>query len=162
MLVFYAGFVSVFWCLGVAHGALEFSSVVAWDGETGGLVKTGSGKEFRVDMPVDFGGKGRYACPDEVFLASVGGCLLTTFLFIRRKMHIHLKSLRITVRGTVEPLGPEGFRVTKIRAHMDVVVGEGEGTLGDRCAELTRDYCHISRTLEDAIKLEVSWTVEER
>jgi len=147
----------------MSHGPLEFRAVVEWDGETGGVASLpGSSTELRVDMPVEFGGGSRYPCPDEVFLASIGGCLLTTFLYIRRKMGFRLEGLRIEVVGVVDSSGPEGYRVSRVDAHMHVYVGRGDGGLAERCAELASEYCHITRTLEEAIPVEVSWTVSER
>jgi len=68
--------------------SLIFETKLIWDGEGGGEVKAKESKDLKLDMPVEFGGKGRYPCPDELFLAGLAGCLLKTFLYFRNKAQL--------------------------------------------------------------------------
>jgi len=134
---------------------LKYQIKLSWDGKSGGEVDF-KGSTLRLDTPVDFGGGGRYPCPDELFFSAVGGCLLTTFLYFQRKLSLCLEGLQVTIGGDVELVGPEGYRITRIKALLHVQTIEEEKAKAKECAALTRDFCNITRTLERAIPTEIS------
>ena len=104
---------------------LRYSSIVCWDKESGGEVSCKSTVDFKVDMPTEFSGEGRYPCPDQVFLASIGGCLLTTFLHFKRRLDLEVEDVRISVEGKVELVGAEGYRIERIDAILHVKAKRG-------------------------------------
>ena len=140
---------------------LRYRAVVRWDGETGGEVSCRSPVDFRVDIPPEFSGRGRYPCPDQVFLASIGGCLLTTFLHFKMRLGLEIEDVRISVEGEVGLVGAEGYRLKGVEATIYVKAVEGEERLARRCAELARDYCHITKSIEEALPIRVHVEVEE-
>ncbi len=125
-----------------------------WDGESGGEISIGNHPPLRLDTPVEYGGRGRYPCPDELFLSAIGGCLLTTFLYFKRKVRLHLEGLQISVSGNVNLIGPEGYRITDLKAVLRVKTSKGEESNVKKCVEWAKDYCHITRALTVPIKLE--------
>ena len=131
-----------------------------WDGESGGEVSCKKSVDFRVDIPVEFSGEGRYPCPDQVFLASIGGCILTTFLHFKRRLGLEIKDLRISVEEEVALVGSEGYRIRWVEAVLHVKAEREEEGLARRCAELARDYCHITKTVEKALPIRVYIEVE--
>ena len=58
---------------------LLYTAEAQWDKETGGKV-TANGFKVSFDTPEDYGGSERHPCPDQLFLASITGCLMNTFL----------------------------------------------------------------------------------
>jgi len=95
---------------------LECQIHLFWDGESGGEIDF-KGSALRLDTPVEFGGKGRYPCPDQLLFSAVGGCLLTTFLYFQRKLSFRLDGLQITVGGDIDLDGPEGYRINPHKGH---------------------------------------------
>jgi len=142
--------------------ALRYGAVVRWDKESGGEVSCKEAVGFKVDMPTEFSGRGRYPCPDQVFLASIGGCLLTTFLYFKRRLDLEAEDVRVSVDGEVALVGAEGYRIEWVEAILHVKAKSGEGDLARRCAELARDYCHITRTIEKALPVRVYVEVEAK
>lgn len=140
--------------------ALRYGAAVRWDKESGGEVSCKNTVDFRVDTPTEFSGTGRYPCPDQVFLASLGGCLLTTFLHFKRRFDFEVEDVRVSVDGEVALVGAEGYRTEWVEVILHIKVKSGEGTLARRCAELARDYCHITRTIEKALPITVYVEVE--
>ena len=134
---------------------LEYQIHLFWDGESGGKIDF-KGSALRLDTPVEFGGKGRYPCPDQLLFSAVGGCLLTTFLYFQRKLSFHLNGFHITVGGDIDLDGPEGYRITRIKAILHVKTIEGEDAKAKDCAKLTKDFCHITRALEKVVPTEIS------
>jgi len=134
---------------------LKYQIKLLWDGKSGGEVDF-KGFTLRLDTPVEFGGRGRYPCPDELLFSAVGGCLLTTFLYFQRKLRLRLEDLQVTISGDIDLIGPEGYRITRIEAVLHIQTIEEEEAKAKECAALTRDFCHITRTLERAIPTEIS------
>ncbi len=139
--------------------SLEFKAKLIWDGDSGGEVKARKYKDLKLDMPVEFGGKGRYPCPDELFLAGLAGCLLTTFLYFRSKLNFHMQRFEILTSGTLSAES-DGYRIAGIEATMHAKTNRSEKTKARRCIELTKKYCHITRTLEKAIPIKISGRID--
>jgi organic hydroperoxide reductase OsmC/OhrA len=135
---------------------LKYQVKLLWDKRSGAEVSIGEFPKLKLDMPAEFGGEGKYPCPDELFLSAVGGCLLTTFLYFKNKINLRLNGLKISVIGTIDMISPaEGYRVTGIEATMQVEVEESEKVKAEKCARLSEEYCHITRTLEGVIPIKV-------
>ena len=139
---------------------LRYGANVHWDGESGGDVSCKNPIDFRVDIPLEFSREGHYPCPDQVFLASIEGCLLTTFLDFKRRFDLEVKDVQVSVEGEVTLVGAEGYRIRWVEAVVHVNAGKGEENLVKRCAKLVRDYCHITRTIEKALPIRVYVEVE--
>jgi hypothetical protein len=54
---------------------LGFSANVLWDGKNGGQIALRNLAPLKIDALPEFGGKGEQPFPDELFFASIGGCL---------------------------------------------------------------------------------------
>lgn len=129
---------------------------LSWDGKSGGEITLPKGSTLRIDMPKEFGGEGKYLCPDELFFSAVGGCLLTTFLYMHKKLRFNLKGLHILVRGEIESHAPEGYKVSMARVNMNVETDdEGRGKAQD-CIEMTKKFCHITNSIEKAVPIEIA------
>lgn len=139
---------------------LEYRVEVTWDKETGGEADIEHFPALRLDIPVEFGGGGRYPCPDELFLSAVAGCLLTTFLYFKKVMKLHLEDFHVSAKQTIEKPKQDGYRITGIDALISVKVKTQERRKAERCVELAKQYCHITRTLETAIPLRISTQIQ--
>jgi len=137
---------------------LRYEVELVWDKETGGEARIGSFPAIRLDMPVEFGGKGRFPCPDELFFSAVGGCLLTTFLHYKKKLRLRLGGLQVLIKGAVDFIGKKGYEITGIEATLKIETDETERA--KECAELAKYYCHITRSLEPAIPIKVSTEIK--
>jgi uncharacterized OsmC-like protein len=131
-----------------------------WDGKTGGIATSTGGYTIVYDTPKTYGGNEEGICPDEVFLASLVGCLNNTFLDFQRRFEMELVSIELNAKSTSK-FGSEGYSITKIEIYGEVVVGEDELETGERCVELMKTYCHISSSIKDCIPFEYSITVRE-
>lgn len=139
---------------------LQYSVEVTWDNHTGGEVNIGRFPGLRLDMPVEFGGEGRYPCPDELFLSAVSACLLTTFLYFKKGMKIELEEFHVSAKQTIEKPKTDGYRMTGIDASIRVKVRRQDRRKAEKCVELARKYCHITRTLETAIPIRISTEIQ--
>ncbi len=129
---------------------------LTWDGQSGAEIKLATTYPLKIDLPAEFGGHGRYPCPNELFFASIGGCLITEFLYFRKKLNFMLRGLQVDIEGKEEMFGSEGYRITHIRATITIETVERDRDEVETCIELTKKYCPLTRTLEKAIPIEVN------
>ena len=94
-----------------------------------------------LDTPSYFGGEGIHPCPDELFFSSIGGCLLTTFLYFQRRLELPLKDVQISVRGEVKFLGPKGYTIDETYANIKIKTTSDAASKAERCAKLTEVFC---------------------
>lgn len=139
---------------------LAFSIEVQWDGRSGGQARLGDHEPLKMDAHPEFGGEGKDPCPDELFLTSIGGCLLTTFLYVRRKLKLPLVDLKVSVSGEVRLEGPEGYRLTSVDATIYVKTLKGQEARAEECVKLTRDFCHLTRLVEEMVPLVLSAKID--
>jgi len=140
-------------------GNLRYGVKLLWDKETGGRAYVEGFPPLLFDRPVKFGGKSRFPCPDHYFFSAVGGCVITTFLFFRGRLKLKMKELQVSVQGEVNSVGPEGYRVANLDIVVHVGVDEGERSKAEKCAELAREFCHLTRSLERGIPVSVKYEV---
>ncbi|MFW9843659.1 MAG: OsmC family protein, partial [Candidatus Thorarchaeota archaeon] len=99
-------------------------------------------------------------CPDELFVSSILGCLNNTFLDFQRKFEMVLKAF--TLNGVATAIfDGEGYMITGMKVSGEVVVGEDELQTGERCIELMKEYCHLTRTIKQCLPIEYDITVRE-
>ena len=95
---------------------MEYHIRGVWDGPSGVEVNLREGYALKLDMPAAFGGLGKHPCPNELFFSAIGSCILMMFLYFEKRFNLHLQGLRASVDGNVDMIGPEGYRITGIRA----------------------------------------------
>ena len=140
------------------EGRLHYTAEAQWDKETGGEV-TANGFKVSCDTPRDHSGYERHPCPDQLFLVSITGCLMNTFLYYRNHMGAETRDIKISAEAEIQLVNPLGYRVKGIDAHIQVWSTEEEADLNRTCAERTRDYCHLTKSIEGSIPINVTITV---
>ncbi|MFX0107603.1 MAG: OsmC family protein, partial [Candidatus Hodarchaeota archaeon] len=106
------------------------------------------------------GGAGEGICPDELFVSSVLACLNNTFLDFQRRFEMELISLELSGKATANFDGT-GYKIMKIEVWGEILVGEDELDVGERCVHLMKEYCHVSRSLEGCIPIKYDISVKE-
>lgn len=139
---------------------LRYQVKVNWDGESGGFVECENCSDLRVDIPREFSGLGCSPCPDHLFLASIGGCLLTTLLHFKGRFNLDIADVNISVSEDITLSRSDGYRIRSVKAVMSVKANLGSVDIVKRCAELAKDYCHITRSIEACTPLDVSVEVK--
>lgn len=133
---------------------LNYKAEAQWDKETGGEV-TSNGFKVSFDTPRDHGGNERHPCPDQLFLASITGCLMNTFLYYRSHLGAETEDIIISAEADIHLVNPIGYRIKGLNAHIKVWSREEEADLNRTCAERARDYCHLTKSIENAIPIRV-------
>lgn len=139
---------------------LQYTAEAQWNKETGGEV-TANGFRVSFDTPSDHGGNERHPCPDQLFLASISGCLMNTFLYYKSNIGVETKDIKISAEAEIKLVNPLGYRIKGIDVHIQVWSTGEEAELNSTCAERARDYCHLTKSIEEAIPIQIRITVHE-
>ena len=134
---------------------LKYSAEATWNHESGGTAKV-DGFTIDFDTPHEHGGNEKAPCPDQLFMASLAGCIINTFNYYRVMLDAETRDLKVKVSSEIELTKIDGYRVTDIIIALEVWSDEENYELNQKCAERAIDYCHLTRSIEKAIPIETS------
>jgi len=127
--------------------------------ESAKTVFSGPG-ELEVGPAPEFEGNPETLNPEEMFVAAVNSCIMTTFFYFVRKSNIEVLSYYSDAQGQVEKQ-KDGFRFTNVVVRAEVTLAQQQlaekvRQLGD----LAEKYCLVSRSVSCSVhyRLEVKTT----
>ncbi|RLI35170.1 OsmC family peroxiredoxin [Candidatus Bathyarchaeota archaeon] len=133
-----------------------FKCKVEWvEGKKAILDLNGKGS-IEFSYPPVFGGLEGFTYPEELFIASVNACTLTSFLYFAERLSLKFKSYSCEAEGIVVKQ-PEGFhRFTRIILKPQITLEKGEDPAkAAEVFEYVRRFCIISRSIENMVTIEL-------
>jgi organic hydroperoxide reductase OsmC/OhrA len=106
---------------------------------------------FRVASPPEFKGEAGVWTPEDLFVAAVEACTMTTFLAFSSRQQIPLVSYESSAEGFLE-FADGGYRFTKVIVRPKVTL-ENEAAIAQ--AQKTMDDAHHNCLITNSIKSEV-------
>ena len=108
-----------------------------WDKKTGGTADTGN---FSVpfDTPKEYEGNESAPCPDQLFLASLTGCLMNTFLYYKNQSGAETLDIQVDADAQITLKSPYGYRITSIDISITVTSDEDNHEINRKCAQPIR------------------------
>ena len=134
---------------------LEYSADATWNHESGGTAKV-DGFTIDFDTTHEQGGNETAPCPDQLFMASLAGCIINTFNYYRVMLDAETQDVKVKVSSDIELTKIDGYRVTSINIVLQVWSDDENHVLNQKCAERAIDYCHLTKSIEKAIPIETS------
>jgi len=128
---------------------MEFQAGIKWRNSKFGEVFVGEEKQSRglVNPAPVFGGyEGTYSAED-MLLAALASCQLSSFLFFVDANGINLISYENNVTGILTK-GQDGFSYTHFKIDINVVVASGHTEKAEKAIELSKRFCIISNSLK--------------
>ena len=132
-----------------------FQTETVWRHERECRVSARDNPDLTVATPPEFGGPEGMWSPEELFVASVGSCLLSTFLYFAYRFELAFESYSSTSTGTMEKTS-QGFRFTGIDVVIAVTVSDDKATkkaFSLRLKEKMEKYCPVSASLDCPVRL---------
>ena len=129
---------------------LHYAAEAEWDHETGGTAGLDAFTQ-QFDTPREHGGNETAPCPDQLFMASLAGCIINTFNYYRVMLEAETRDLKVNASMDIELTDTDGYRVTGIDIDIHVWSDQENEELNRRCAERATQYCHLTRSIEPAI-----------
>jgi len=137
-----------------------FKNTVFKEGDkTAKTVFSGPG-ELRVGPAPEFDGKPGTLNPEEMFVAAINSCIMTTFFYFVRKSNVEILSYYSDAEGQVEKQ-KDGFRFTNVEVRAKVILGQQQSAEKVReLGDLAEKYCLVSRSVTCPVhyRLEVKTT----
>ncbi len=101
----------------------EFTTRTAWRARKECSIHARNNPAVIVATPPEFDGPQDTWSPEELFVASVGSCLMSTFLYFAETGGVEFQLYQSTSRGLMEKT-PEGLRFTKIEVDIEIDVDD--------------------------------------
>jgi len=124
-----------------------FKNTVFKEGdESAKTVFSGPG-ELEVGPAPEFEGNPETLNPEEMFVASINNCLMTTFFYFVRKLNVEISSYYSEAQALLEKQ-KDGFRFTNVEVRAEVRLKQQE--LAEKVRELgdlVEKYCLVSRSV---------------
>jgi organic hydroperoxide reductase OsmC/OhrA len=95
----------------------------------------------------EFGGRPESLNPEELFVAAINSCLMTTFFYFLRRADIELQSYEADAEGQVQK-GSDGLRFVDVRVHATALVKEPSlAQKVTEIGELAEKHCLVSHSV---------------
>lgn len=115
---------------------------------------------FRVASPPEFKGEAGVWTPEDLFVAAVETCTMTTFLAFASRQHIPLVSYESSAEGSLE-FTDDGYRFTKVIVKPRVVVSnEASLAQAQKTMEDAHHNCLIANSIRSEVVVEPEFLVE--
>jgi len=128
-------------------------------GKSSKIVFTGPG-ELEIGPAPEFDGKPETLNPEEMFVAAINSCIMTTFFYFVRKSNVEILSYYSNAKGQVEKQA-DGFRFTNVEVRAKVTLQQRDFAEKVReLGNLAEKYCLVSRSVTCPVhyRLEVKTT----
>ncbi len=132
----------------------SYSTSVRWTGQRKGVASSPGKPDVEVATPPEFKGHEGIWSPEDLFVAAVNVCLMTTFLSYAERAGLSFQAYECAAEGRLEMV-EGGFQVTAITLKPKVTLGAGADPGKAReLLEKAEANCLISRSVKSKVSLE--------
>jgi len=119
-----------------------------------GIIESIGKPNIILSAPVEFGGKEGFWTPEDLFVASVNACLMTTFSYYARKQGFKFVSFESYAEGVLE-LVEMRYVFAGITARPKIVVNTSEDMkIAEKILSISQKICIISNSIKTKFILE--------
>ncbi|MDP8216826.1 MAG: OsmC family protein [Candidatus Kaelpia imicola] len=130
-----------------------YRTTVSWIKEKRGLLYSSSKPTFEIATPPEFKGHEGMWTPEDLFVASVNSCIMTTFLYYAEKERLEFLNYESEAEGILEKLGNQFmFSEINIRPKI-VVVSSNQIKEAEELLYYAEKNCLISNSIKSKIKV---------
>jgi len=122
-------------------------------GNNEGIIKSSDKPHIMISTPAEFGGKEGTWTPEDLFVASVNSCIMTTFSYYAEKRGFDFVSYESSAEGLLE-LVEMRYTFTEITIKPKITVkAEEDIETAERLLETSEKSCIISNSMKPKIVL---------
>ncbi len=130
-----------------------FENKVIWSEARKGTLKIPEGPDMEISTPPQFDGPPGYWSPEEMFLASINSCIMTTFLYFVDRFGAFFLSYESSARGEVSLVAGK-YMFTAIAVHPRILIAdESKRQKVELSMEKGEKYCLVSNSAKTEIKV---------
>src|SRR5512145_95141 len=107
----------------VKYKSFTYHTALQWADHRAGWLRAEGKPGFRVASPPEFKGEAGVWTPEDLFVAAVEACTMTTFIAFAQKLNLPVVSYESHAEGVLEFV-EGGYRFTKVTLRPTIVVAE--------------------------------------
>ena len=139
--------------VGVRSKEFVYKNSIKWEGERKGMVSSDNKPSFKVATPPEFKGHPGIWSPEDLFVASVNTCIMTTFLHYAERNKLEFLSYKSDAEGVLEIIDNNFmFSEIKIRPLLAVKKDSDINKAKD-LIELSEKNCLISNSIRSKVSV---------
>ncbi len=136
------------------HKSFEYRTSVRWIGDRNGLLRSDGKPDIPVSSPPEFKGKAGQWTPEDLLVASVEICTMTTFIAFSLHKKLPLVSYESAAAGTME-FSDGRYRFTSITLRPTIVVETDEAlATAATVLEEAHQSCFIANSICSRVIIE--------
>ena len=133
------------------YKSFEYQTSTVWKSDRRGCIASDGKPDLDVASPPEFKGVAGVWTPEDLFVAAIDICQMTTFLALAARADVQLVSYRSAAHGHLEFDGG-GYRFTKVTLKPKITVTGGtERTAVERIVNEAHIQCLVGRSVNTAI-----------
>jgi len=138
----------------VKHKSFTYHTQLKWAGERAGVIQSDGKPATRVSSPPEFKGEAGVWTPEDLFVAAVDTCTMTTFQAFVQRMKLPVVSYASEAEGTLEFVDGN-YRFTKIVLRPRVVVESPEAVAQvEKTLHDAHEHCLIANSIRSQVVVE--------
>ena len=139
--------------LKIEQNELNVETTAIWEKKKHGhVLRNGFTEKIPFGCPPEFGGETNLPTPEDLFLASIATCTLTSLLRICESLRTTPKSLNVTTSAVLEfKKEKNDFAFSTIKCKINI---SGDEFLLERACQLIPKYCIIGKSIIPKIEYE--------
>ena len=132
----------------------RYANTISWQGEKKGLLAAPKRTSLEIATPAEFGGHEGIWTPEDLFVAAVNACIMTTFLHFRATAGFEIVEYRCSAEGVMEKT-ETGLAFTRVTVRPTIVVNsESDRDQAARAIESAEKHCLISNSMKTKVVVE--------
>jgi organic hydroperoxide reductase OsmC/OhrA len=144
----------------VRYKTFRYNTGLQWLADKSGELSSDGKPSFRVSSPPEFKGEAGVWTPEDLFVAAVDICMMTTFLAFAQRRQLPIVSYTSKAEGILEFVDG-GYRFTNVKLQPAIVVAS-EGALEQVRQTLhdAHESCLIANSIGAEVTVDATITVQ--
>ena len=137
-----------------------FKSTVYREGSKSAKIIFSGPGELEIGPAPEFNGHPETLNPEEMFVAAINSCIMTTFFYFVQRSNVEILSYHSKAEGRLEKQA-DGFRFTNVEVRAEVTLKQQEMAEKVReLGDLAEKYCLVSRSVACDVHYELEVTAK--
>lgn len=127
---------------------------VHWRRGRSGTVRAEGQPPIDVSAPPEFLGEPDLWSPEQLLVASVASCFMTTFLALAEIARLPVEGYRAHALGRLEKIPGDGYRFTEITLVPEITVAHDDVERALKVLAKAEKHCFVSKSLQATVQVE--------
>ncbi|MGH7495285.1 MAG: OsmC family protein [bacterium] len=136
------------------HKSFVYRTALRWTDNRAGWLRAEGKPELRVSSPPEFKGEAGVWTPEDLFVAAVEACTMTTFIAFAQKLNLSVVSYHSHAEGVLE-FSDGGYRFTRVVLRPAIVVAGHESLApAEKALHDAHHACLIANSIRTKVLVE--------